>query len=312
MSDPTILNRRPVLIKVSNWPADVRPQSGLSSADIVFEYYMGLGMNRFVGLFYGQDASRVGSIRSGRLPDAQLGPLYQALLASSGAYVTIERAIERALGNRVINEGAAACPMFCRDAKISSPNNLFGSSAEITKFAKANGADPGVKQNLDGMAFDPATPTSVKAGSQVDVVFNDTDKGEWRYDAATGKYLRWIDNQDPTVKETLVPLADANTNKQLAFSNVVVIFATYVKSANTVYDITLSTLGVGGKAIVFRDGKAIEGTWKSQGATAPLAFYGADGKPLPVKPGNSWFAFMNTYSTATEKDGQWTVQMVIN
>ena len=42
VADPTLLNRRPVLVKVSNLPRYVRPQWGLSLADIVFEYYIDL------------------------------------------------------------------------------------------------------------------------------------------------------------------------------------------------------------------------------------------------------------------------------
>jgi hypothetical protein len=307
VADPTILNRRPVLIKVSNWPAVVRPQSGLSSADIVFEYYIGEGMNRFVGLFYGQNAAKVGSIRSGRLVDAQLGPLYQAVLASSGAYVTVENAIDKALGNRVINEGSGACPMFCRDDKISSPNNLFADTSKVTEYAQTHGADPKTKQNLDGMAFNPAVPTTGKAAQQLTVQINDTDRGGWTYDAVSGAYLRSIENIDAKNNLTMVPLADANTKKQLAFNNVVVIYATYTELAPTMNNIALSQAGVGGKAVLFRDGKAIEGTWKSQGPTSPLTFFGADGKPMPFKPGNSWFALMGIHSQTTEKDGVWQV-----
>jgi hypothetical protein len=62
-TDPTLLDRRPMLIKVSNLPRDVRPQSGLSRADIVYEYYTEEGTTRFIAIYYGMDAEQVGSIR---------------------------------------------------------------------------------------------------------------------------------------------------------------------------------------------------------------------------------------------------------
>ena len=40
VDDPARLERRPMAIKVTNYPRYVRPQPGLSKADIVFEYYM--------------------------------------------------------------------------------------------------------------------------------------------------------------------------------------------------------------------------------------------------------------------------------
>ena len=39
-SDPSLLERRPLAIKVANYPRYIRPQSGLTLADNIFEYYI--------------------------------------------------------------------------------------------------------------------------------------------------------------------------------------------------------------------------------------------------------------------------------
>ncbi len=77
VSDPDILQRHPVMVKLANWPRDERPQAGLSQADLVFETYIGNQMNQFLALYYGEDSEAVGPVRSGRLVDAQLGNYYQ-------------------------------------------------------------------------------------------------------------------------------------------------------------------------------------------------------------------------------------------
>jgi hypothetical protein len=46
VANPALLDRRPLLIKVTNLPRNVRPQWGLSLADIVFEYYTEEGSAR--------------------------------------------------------------------------------------------------------------------------------------------------------------------------------------------------------------------------------------------------------------------------
>ncbi len=51
VSDPALLQRRPMLIKVSNLPRNVRPQWGLSLADLIFEYYTEEGSNSLRGHF---------------------------------------------------------------------------------------------------------------------------------------------------------------------------------------------------------------------------------------------------------------------
>ncbi|MEJ2487061.1 MAG: DUF3048 domain-containing protein [Anaerolineales bacterium] len=78
MSDPQFLERRPVAIKVTNYPRYVRPQSGLSKADIVFEYYMEWGISRFIAVFYGQSAEKVGPVRSGRLFDEHIFRMFDS------------------------------------------------------------------------------------------------------------------------------------------------------------------------------------------------------------------------------------------
>jgi hypothetical protein len=41
VEDPSILDRRPVFVKVANYPVSGRPHAGLSAADMVFEYFIG-------------------------------------------------------------------------------------------------------------------------------------------------------------------------------------------------------------------------------------------------------------------------------
>jgi len=60
VTNPALLQRRPMVIKVQNLPRTGRPQWGLSLADIVFEYYTEEGTTRFAAVFYGNDASMVG------------------------------------------------------------------------------------------------------------------------------------------------------------------------------------------------------------------------------------------------------------
>ncbi|HEX9680617.1 MAG TPA: DUF3048 domain-containing protein, partial [Anaerolineales bacterium] len=64
-AEPEALGRVPAAIKISNFPAQGRPHAGLSYADLVYEYFIGVGMTRFLAIFYGEDALLAGPIRSG-------------------------------------------------------------------------------------------------------------------------------------------------------------------------------------------------------------------------------------------------------
>jgi hypothetical protein len=298
VEDPALLNRRPVLIKVSNFPASGRPHAGLSSADIVFAYAMPGMMSRYIGLYYGKDSNQIGPVRSTRLIDPEIVQLYQGILGTSGGdYVNVLPKLYQMLGNRYIFEGL--CPGICDDGH-HWVTTVFGDSAAITKFRVANGEAP-QKYDLTGTLFDKIAPSGGTDTPKLSFNFAMADKSDWTYDKATGKYLRWIDNA-PNYDE-MIPLVDRLTEKQLAFANVIILEANYGW-----YDINLFTTDMlgnmaGMKATFLRDGKLYEGTWKVTDANKPIQFFDNQGNLFPLKPGNTWINITGTNTEyTTDKD----------
>jgi len=307
VDNPALLDRRPLMIKVANFPRDGRPHNGLSAADLVFEYYIGTGTNRFMGVYYGQDAPKVGPIRSGRLVDAQLVPMYQGILGYSGAFWQVNNAIFAALGSRAIQSSPSNCPAICDDGR-GLVYTVFAKTSELTKLSTTLGIDNS-RPNLDGMHFDSRPPSGNQPGDQLTIMFNIQNVGEWRFDADSGLYKRWIEDADAAGNLSMIELVDANTEEQLAFSNVIVLFATYQEFAPTLHDVILKGNTTGMRAVLFRDGQAIEATWKAVGWDKPIQFFTADGQPLPLKPGNSWIAIMGNSSYMQQPEpGKWHVQ----
>ncbi len=313
VADPKILDRRPVLVKVSNFPRNGRPHSGLSFADIVFEYYIGEGTNRFAALYYGQDAPKIGPVRSARLVDWQLTRIYQGILAFVGAdQWTVWPALNSQLGKRAISQAPVNAPALY-DVGQHTVTSVFADSAKLTQYAADHLSIPKVRPNLDGTSFNSAVPDSSSLGQKISVTYNQVDRGEWRYDPASGAYLRWIESVDTNNTVSMVPLTDQATGKQLAFKNVLLVFAYYTEFAPTLYDITVYFNQKGQRAVLFRDGKAIEGIWKTKSADNPLQFYTDDGvTPLSFKPGNTWMVITGINSKLTQAVlGQWEMQFAL-
>jgi hypothetical protein len=290
VADPSLLNRRPVMVKVSNYPATGRPHAGLSFADIVFDYGIESGTNRFLALYYGQDASKVGPIRSGRYVDAQIVPMYQGILAYGSAWEPELIAILNALGKRAVMEGDNTCPAICRDTTISkTPTvvNLFADTAALTQYEAAHGVTQ-QKYPLNGMAFNPNPPANGNPGTSLTVTFGPHNQMDFRYDATTGKYLVWTDSGDENPTVTMIPLVDRNTNKQLAYSNVIVMTAEYTKDFEAVYEIAVSTNFTFMPAVVYRDGKEYPALWKAVANDSPIQFFTPDKQPFELQPGNTW------------------------
>jgi len=308
VDNPEILNRRPVMVKVSNFPRDGRPHAGLSSADIVFDYFIGEGTNRFLALFYGQDTEKAGPIRSGRLIDGQLVNMYQGILAFSGAdNWTVFPFLSSILGPRAITQGPNTCPAICSDGP-QTVTSVFANTAELTRYSEQtlNTAAPNVKKALEGNAFNSNLPEDGAVANSLLVQFNVQNLGEWRFDPESGKYLRWIESVDQFQNITMVPLTDRNTEEQLAFSNVVILFAPYTQRAATLHEVGMWNNWEGRRAVLFRDGKAIEAVWKSASTDRPPQFFTPEGDPLPFKPGNTWIVITGVNSTLVEKTlGQW-------
>ena len=301
VADPTILDRRPVLVKVANYPAFGRPHAGLSFADMVFEYYIGAGANRFVGLFYGQDTDEIGPVRSGRLVDPQIVSLYEGVLGMVSAYVTVFDHIDEILGDRVIS-GRSTCPAICDDGR-NIVISVFANSEQMTKYAAQHGVNQ-QRYTLEGMAFDPQAPFGGSDGPQATILFGSLNRGEWRFDEESGKYLRWIEDLTGQNLE-MIPLVDRETDEQLAFSNVVVLFANHTELAPTLHEIDLWN-AVGQKAVYFRDGQVYEGTWATPSKNQPIQFLDQIGSTFPLKPGNTWVVIMGTSTGITEDNGSWT------
>ncbi len=136
VANPDILKRRPVMVKVSNFPRTGRPHAGLSAADMVFEYYIGEYENRFVAVYYGQDSEKIGPLRSGRLVDAPLTLDYGGILVYGNADPRVDEVLVNRLGTRAITIDDAPCPSIC-GKDTHSIEGVFVNSAATTQFARS-------------------------------------------------------------------------------------------------------------------------------------------------------------------------------
>ncbi len=309
VEDPSRLERRPVMSKVSNFPRTGRPHAGLSFADMVFEYYIGYGLNRFLAVYLGQDSSQVGPVRSGRLVDAQLAEMYQALLFYANADPQVDEVLLAELGPRALAEKWIPSPPKYRIGKVLDETTLFVNTAELTDYVNENVDVSNSRRDLRGMIFSDMIHPENKPATALGVQFWTTTRGEWHYDSESGKYLRWIENVIGENEIEMIPLVDRLNDQQLAFSNIIILYATYIEYAPTLHDIRLYDNTDGKRAIFFRDGVMIEGTWKTVSNGRPIQFFNNWGLPMHLKPGNTWIVLTGDNSTFSETSpGTWELR----
>lgn len=305
-ADSALLNRRPVMVKVSNYPQNGRPHAGLSFADLVFDYYIGNGTNRFLAVFYGQDSPQIGPVRSGRFVDAQLVTLYSGVLGYGSADEDTDAELVARLGHYAINNLEAICPAFCGESTHDA-TGVFASSSAISAFIDAQGWENSAP-DLPGMLFSDAPPLGGKPAAKALILFNYYNRGEWRYDPASGRYLRWIENFPEAESDAfeMAPLIDRVTGEQLAFSNIVIIQAEYTELAPTRHLIDIWGNDKGLPAWFFRDGQVVEGLWRTENDSDPMQFLDKNNNLFPLKPGNTWIVIASLDSSLEEtSSGEW-------
>jgi hypothetical protein len=322
VSDASLLDRRPIVIKVENLPREHRPQWGLSLADLVYEYYTEFGATRFAAIYYGQDATQVGPIRSGRFFDANLVQMYKAIFIYGSAYPDVQsRFFNSDFYKRLVLETNKSCPALCR-YDPNGQNLLVANTLELKKYLETRSVDDS-RQNLNGMFFQAQTPASGSPANYVFLRYSGAIYNRWDYDPASGRYLRYVDKVDDINRnaEVYAQLTDRLTNQPVTADNVVTLCVPhqyYVRRADAeVLDIIMDSQrqvpytgcdgktyeGNSGAAYIARDGQVFQGTWLRAKKDSVLTLLQPDGTPFPLKPGQTWFEVIGASSKVEQKAG---------
>jgi hypothetical protein len=299
VSDPASLTRRPLLVAVANFPPSARDvQSGLSLASQVWETYIGQGMTRYLVLFYGDyqqeldeilesrlgeggDGFVIGPVRSGRVVFEDIKTMFpRALLITAGA----SEEVKQQLSNRV--------SVYSDDPQTTNAAGVAPQDLAALTGVEADPAD------YAGLVFDPQPPPGGRSAPFVSVLYNRYNQIGWTYEAERGEYLRAQDQADDT--PTLVPTLDRLTGEQVGADNVLVLFAThrFVNSERTIVEMELVYVR-DRKGLLFRNGQVYPILWSTPGGRLELS--DAEGRPVALRPGLSWFEVVSYESTWNEE-----------
>lgn len=278
--------QRPVVVCINNDSA-ARPQYGLAQADVAYDYLMeGFSITRFSAVFYGDSTDRIGPVRSARLINYYLGALYDAGLLCSGASDRV----------RYLLKNDAPFPYL--DIDLDDPSNSrYSASLGSDYRTRLQTSTSGFRAWLTNWATEKAptlrgftfggVPGGGAPAGQINIPFPGVTGSDvaYGYDVGSGRYLRFLGGEAHV---------DGASGAQLGFENVVVQYVPHevtdiVEDSLGSLSIRLNLFG-SGRAILFRDGLAFEGTWASDSRGDMPRFYAADGSEIPLKPGKSWIS----------------------
>jgi hypothetical protein len=291
VTDQAVLARPALAIKVEN-SSSALPQGGLQLADVVYEQIAEGGITRFIAVFQSKTCNQVVPVRSARLMDANILLSMHAWLAYSGAHPVVENALARSR-LPLIRYGAYPSA-FSRTSSRRAPHNLVTTCAALWKiakgapppsnfftFAEQPPALPSPAASGSGSPSASPSPSAVSRGTAVKVTFSDSQTSIWRYDGTKDAYLRWQGSNRHV-------LADGS---QVNARNVLVLYVKlkdggYLDPAgNPAYEVVVTGSG---KALLYRNGVRVTGTWSHPAAADVMTYTDATGKPMTFAPGNTW------------------------
>ena len=301
-----IAHRRPLAVMVENYNPDSRPQTGLSSASVVFETVAEGGITRFMPIYLENDPPVVGPVRSARVYfDAWANGLHVILVHVGGnddALAQLFTLHNIADLNEVAFEDAnfnPTVPFFFRSPDRVIPHNLYAYPPKVREYLKKHHV------KLSGDFPDklphknPNNPIHLPHGGTLDINFSSPDYAvEYQFDRNTDRYLRFMGG---------APHIEASSNHQLAPSNVVVLMASiapdpYGGPANPGAVYVQST----GKnvAYYFRDGKRFKGTWHKPYGSSHLLLLDDHKRPFRFNPGQTWIEVLPADGSMTWTPGK--------
>jgi hypothetical protein len=309
--DPSLLERRPLAIKVANYPRYIRPQMGLTLADNIFEYYIEGGLTRFIAVFYGNNSEWVGPVRSGRFFDENIQRMYNAFLVFKFADPRVMDYFNASdFSQFVVVPSLGECPPFklLPTRHIEVYNNSYFYTPNWDDCIAKNDLNDSRPMLRNGF-FSDMLPLSELPATKIGTYYSVDSYNYWQYVPETQQYVRYQETDDTRNDrpEKYAVQMDAATATAVHASNVVVIFA-YHTFANTfdeedeVYHIDLTGSG---EAYVFRDGVGVMAKWHRTNKDQPLLLTQTNGSMIYMKPGITFFEVVGSHSYVDQGDGEW-------
>ncbi len=288
---------RPVAIMVNNIEAAM-PQRGIASADAIFEMVTEGGITRFLALYADRAAiPRIGPVRSARDQHVQFAIPLNAIIVHIGTSIYAENLLKvyhyPTIDGLYLVGSLAFQLDEARKAAGYKQEHCWYTDASLIAAGMEKNSIPadGATQPLFNFA-DPGTkPTPTNMANGLSFSFSEIAPVTLTYDSATGRYAKTAFNN---------PQIDEATGEQLAFDNVILLFAE-VKPKNPddpnndLVDFTLTN----GSGYYFCNGGYLPITWRKGNPEDPLRLFTSTGSELSVATGKSYIAVVGSDREAT-------------
>jgi hypothetical protein len=285
-----IASQRPVAVTLDNISPDARPQSGLDHASLVFETLAEGGITRFMAVFLEHEAPVVGPVRSTRFYYNSWAAGLGVIFGHDGGNVDALQELPTLSTVFNIDADRVSGPFYRVTSRVS-PHNEYTSTERLRQYASQHGDGSGASR-MSIPHKDDAPYSQRLASFHLNIQFSYADYNvSWSYDRVSNSYLRDMGG---------APHVDAISGKQLSATNVVVMMTDESSGYDpyTTGAIKLRTEGTG-PAMVYEDGKVVNGIWSKPSVDAPLQWLDSSGQVISLDRGATWVEVVPKGNTVT-------------
>lgn len=301
LADADYTNRRPVAVALRTLDG-AQPQWGLSTADVLVEGVTEGTTASLMAIYANADSiSKVGPVGPGRDLLLQLALPLNALPVHIDKNVYASNLLNtlryQDLDGYHIGKAAFAFDQDRQNAGYREENCWYTTGEMIQNGLATYGASlDGPNTPLFVFGDRPAVAEEARNATNLTIAFSPDDSEQLTYAADTGLYTKTNADGSPTT--------DADNGQTVAFTNVLVLYASSgIKDDGYTRDYDLT----GGTGIYLTGGGWEQIQWTKEDATGPLQLTDASGQTLVVSPGKSFIAIWGGYYgqglTLTGADG---------
>jgi Protein of unknown function (DUF3048) N-terminal domain/Protein of unknown function (DUF3048) C-terminal domain len=291
---PAVAARHPIAVMIDDL-SPARPQSGLSSASIVFQAPAEGGIPRYMAIFSDNVPTDVGPVRSARYYFIAWASEYKALYVHAGGSPQALSAL-RAQGNGqlVYNADEFRYGPYFRRTSRPPPHNLYTTGTQLRHIAALVHATAPPKPIW---TFNPPAPLSIRpVGGTISFAYS-ANAIKYNYLRTTNTYLRTVSVEGAQ--------KDAATRLRIAPTNVIVMWMKFgpLNDGEPYKHRLEATILGSGPAWIATNGHTIKGTWRKKTTSGPTLFYDSKGKPVSLTVGQTFVNVLTWGSAVVVHDG---------
>ena len=323
LTDASLKDAPAYCIQTPNGTDGARPQSGLNQAGVIFEAIAEAGITRFAAIYQNPTAAVIGPIRSLRIYYLEWDTPFDCTIVHAGGADDALSALNSG-GYKDLTENYTYMYRGTNNNRLW--NNLFTTSAILKQFSTDRGYDTSEiegfarltpeesrKSRVDNLSSEILKITSATENdtSKLTAEVNDISfrfgstpsfNVNYIYDLDSNSYLRNYENG--TAHQVYVcpeeNLGEKNpedvcTLTQMAPSVVVAMIVSEHRASDNYHE-DITAIG-SGKAYVFQNGTAIEGTWHKDSRSDQIKFLDNDDKEIKLAPGQTFISAVPSYGS---------------